>query len=497
MLFRSEFLGSLLPNPVGLLRRFALTFLDIRDISVTYTGDRSSNSSNVGVPTLRDTTGGLVVDDVKVDYSILDALSGNGPSIGYRLGLDRTIDPATQRALGSGLQISDALTNTNQLEGRTTLSPSQALSINLNWDISWSRQENISYRSEVIPEGVEVPDGAQPTEFGETSDGRLFFFQNRTEGGTNQVSVWAFGSYESMFAGQLDRLRAALGTPPDTPREAGATPLTNTSVSDDFRSGFLQGLGTVGSKGFLPFPMPNWSIRYSGLSDWPLLSALTQSISLEHGYSGTYSSRFESVSATGTESVSLDNATAFTYRRPTFGIGSAEIAKRYQPFLGVDVTWKGDLETSVDWNRSTTTYLRTASLSIDQRETSEISARVTYRKRGLDIPLLPLGRLNNEISFSLTLTRTINHDREYKIRRALQEANAAGDDYAPSEALDEGTFSRTRRLAVTPKLSYRFSNRVSADFVVEYEKFDGEDTRQPSFTNVNGGFNVRVNISEN
>jgi hypothetical protein len=38
---------------------------------------------------------------------------------------------------------------------------------------------------------------------------------------------------------------------------------------------------------------------------------------------------------------------------------------------------------------------------------------------------------------------------------------------------------------------------VSADFVIEYEKFDGEDTRQPSFTNVNGGFNIRVNISEN
>jgi hypothetical protein len=40
------------------------------------------------------------------------------------------------------------------------------------------------------------------------------------------------------------------------------------------------------------------------------------------------------------------------------------------------------------------------------------------------------------------------------------------------------------------------SNRVTADFLLEYEKFDG-DNRQPSYTNVNGSFNISVSISEN
>jgi hypothetical protein len=56
--------------------------------------------------------------------------------------------------------------------------------------------------------------------------------------------------------------------------------------------------------------------------------------------------------------------------------------------------------------------------------------------------------------------------------------------------------SETSRLTLTPKITYSVSNRVTADFRLEYEKFNG-DNRQPSYTNVNGGFNVSVSISEN
>lgn len=492
-----DFLKELLPSPTGVLRRFALTFLDIRDISITFTGDRSANASNVGVPQIaRDS---LRIDNVSVDYSTLDALRGDGPSIGYRLGLDRTIDPSSQRVLGEGLQIADNLRNSNRLQGQTALTPSRALSINLDWNVEWSRDESITYRSVAVPEGVNPPDDARPTDFDTESGDRLFYRRSRTEGGSNRVSVWAFGSYETMFSRQLDALRTALDRPADSAFAATETPLTNASLTDAFRSGFLTGLGTVGGRGFLPFPMPNWSVRYSGLSDWPLVRSITQSVSLEHAYSGEYRSRFTSVTATGTDDVSVGGpeGLAFAYERPAFTVDQPQITKRYQPFLGLDITWRGDVETSLDWNRSTTTALRTSNLSVRQTETSEISARITYRKRGLDIPLLPIGRINNEISFSLSVSRAINYEREYRIRAALQNAGASLADYDPGQALEEGTFSRTRRLTLTPELSYRFSNRVSADFLIEYEKFDGQDTRQPSFTNVNGGFNIRVNISEN
>jgi len=49
---------------------------------------------------------------------------------------------------------------------------------------------------------------------------------------------------------------------------------------------------------------------------------------------------------------------------------------------------------------------------------------------------------------------------------------------------------------VTPELTYKLSDRVSADLQVEYERFNG-DSKQPSYTRIKGGFNVRVSITQN
>ena len=54
--------------------------------------------------------------------------------------------------------------------------------------------------------------------------------------------------------------------------------------------------------------------------------------------------------------------------------------------------------------------------------------------------------------------------------------------------------TKTSRLQATPKIAYQFSNRVSADVFVKYENFVG-DSRRPSTTSVNGGFNIRVSIA--
>jgi predicted porin len=51
------------------------------------------------------------------------------------------------------------------------------------------------------------------------------------------------------------------------------------------------------------------------------------------------------------------------------------------------------------------------------------------------------------------------------------------------------------RTTITPTLGYQFSNRISANFTLKYEKFDSQDSRQPSSVNINGTFNIRVSIA--
>ncbi len=463
-----------LPDPVGIFRRLALTVLDINDLTVNYNGDRSSQSSNVGTLTNE-------AQDVNVDYTLLDAFRGQGPSVGYRFGLERSVDPRTKRVLRPELQVNDALTDRHQFEGRTSLNPSQALQVDLNWDVEWSRQTNVDFQQEVVD--------------GESSGAneRRTIRRREEDSGDNSTSVWAFGSYGSLFEAQRDRLRRESGSGSEPIPAAGDVALTNTSVSSDFRDAFLTGGGSLGTNELIPFPMPGWDVRYSGLSDWPLLNRVVQSASLNHSYHAEYQSRFSSIESAGEETSFTVDGQTLRYLRPDVEVGSARISEQYQPLLGVDITWPGDLQTSVEWSRRTTTFLRTASRKVEEKTTSELSGRVAYSQRGLRIPVLGVGRLENQIRFSLTLSRSVNNERQFNLRKALEDAETT--EQARQED-NVSILSETTRFRITPKLTYSLSNRVTADFQLEYEKFNG-DSRQPSYTNINGGFNIRVSISEN
>ena len=478
-----------LPDPVGILRSLALTFMDIRDISVTYTGNRQSRATNVGRPVGADTTaqGVIVPEDVAVDYSLLDAVRGQGPSLGYRFGFDRRIDPGSQRALLNQTQAEDIFSDGNRLEAQTSLSPSQNLQVDLNWDLQWQNQQNVTFRQVT---GEDLPDDVLRTDEG------VNFQRTIDESGENQVSIWAFGSYENMVQRQIDALQGALGSA-DT-LGAGDVALTKVTGARDFREAFLSTPGSFGTQGFVPFPMPNWSVRYSGLSNWPLIRSVTESVSLEHRYTSNYRSRYNSVSSSGELRTLTLGDQSVSYRKPDFEISSAQVSEQFQPIVGMDVTWLGGLQTNVDWNQSVTTFFRPSEMSVEERTTSELTVRASFSKRGIDLPLLPIGKLNNRLRFSLTVNRSVNDERSFNLRRALENAAASDFNFNPSEATQGENVSITRqttRLTVTPELSYQFSNKVTGNFLLEYEKFES-DGRQPSFTNFNGGFRVKVSLSE-
>ncbi|PSQ87617.1 MAG: cell surface protein SprA [Bacteroidetes bacterium QS_3_64_15] len=460
-----------LPDPMGMLRGLALMVLDINDFSINYSGDWETRSSNVG--TLNADTNNNADTTVTANYRLFDALQGDGPSVGYRLGLSRSIDPQ-ERVFDEGFQVSDALSNSHRFEGRTALSPSPSLQIDLSWNVEWSRQTNVTFPDE---------------------EDRF-----TTESGDNSASVWAFGSIVSLMEKQADRIpqdaRNGAGA-----RPAGEVPLTNASVASDFKSAFLTGGGSVGTHGFAPFPLPGWNIRYSGLADWPLLGQIMKSASLKHSYNADYQSSYSSDTRGGgdEDQVSLGGR-SFAFQNPDFRIGSSRISKRFQPLLGVSITWPGNLETSIEWNQQVNTFLRTAGLKVEKVKTNQLSGSVSYRKQGLRIPVLGLGRLENQIRFSLTLSRSVNDERSYNLRGSLA-AVEAGDAVDPSQVTDPTNDfitvrKQTTRLTIQPEFTYRLSDRVTADLQLKYERFDG-DNRRPSYTEVNGGFNVRVSITQN
>lgn len=459
-----------MPDPLALLRRTFLAVTGVKDFTVTYRNQRSSAASNVG--TLNPSA-----DGVEVHYNMLDALRGQGPSLAYRLGLDRQLRPEDRLFGTENLIIADDLSDNTQFLARTTLTPSPNLNININWNTDWGERQGYTFAG---------PDSSIVT-----------------RNGNNQSSVWAFGaSYMKLFKRQRETFdrddAASAGNPQIHDDGDGRVALSSATVVEDFRSAFITSFGTLDSRQLLPIPMPSWQITYNGISNWPIIRSLVESATLKHGYSADYRTDFETNATPGeTGSFRLGQRTII-YPMPDFNVGTVRVNERYQPLIGVDLTFKGRFTTSIDWNKTTVFTLSTSQNSVSEIKTDQISATASYQRQGLSLPFLPGKRLNNRISFSMTVAWDKNSDIQYYLRKALESRITNGDAFKDEDALELPNIQMTaasQRFTISPKIAYQFSNRVSADFTLKREQFISDQGNLPSYTNTSGGFNIRVSIS--
>jgi len=454
-------------TPKALSRRLLLALIGLNDLAITYNGTRQSSANNVGV---LDESG-----NIQVHYSLFDALfNDQGPSLRYRLGLDRTITPEDGRIINERLQVTDALRNTDRWSGRASLNLSPQLRISLSWRLDESRQENLTYR---------LLDTGQPS-------------ADTTKTSDISVSAWSFSSsYLDLFQSQLDQYRLDCGEvcsdifSPDTLE---STVLTNRQVYASFQSSYL----TLGSRGKIPIPLPSWNLSYSGISKWPIIRRIFQSATLRHGYSSTFSADFRSNLRGGElDNFSLGAGPVISFETPQEEVDAVRINERFQPLIGIDLTIRGNIQTSIAWNKTNSYSLSTTNNVVNENRSNEISLTASWAKSGLRIPFFRR-TLNNRINFSLSLSRIANDDRSFYIRRAMEIA-ALDPEFDVSLVLEEpyvDVLTSTSRIQIQPKIAYQFSNVVSADMFVQYEDFIGDSRRLP-YTTINGGFNLRVNFS--
>ena len=466
-----------LPNGKVLLRRTVLAFTGIRDFSLTYTATRASSSTNIGDNIMFDENGAVI--SVETPFSLLSGLKGRGPGLGYRFGFKRRVD--SDRVLDESLQIADTFTDSDRFQGRTSLNPSKSLNINLSWSTELRNTSSQTIR---------------------TSEDSVFTTFNFS--GNNRTSTWIGRSdYLKLFDSQLetyqrDALAAGGATQFGDANFDGRVLLTNRSVVDDFRSSYTNRFGTIGGRDILPIPLPTWVINYSGLSRLPLFRRFVQSATLRHGYNGDMAADYRSNSLAGiNQSFPLvGNTITFLPKETEFT--NLRVNKSFTPLVGLDLTWKGRFQTNLAWNKRSSYSLSTSNFDVSENTTDELTLTANYQKTGLKIPFMGGRKLNNRASIQLTVSRAKTLDLRYRLREALVDAITDPDLFAQNGGALGGdlvsSISATTRYTFTPVVSYQFSNRVTANFTLRYENFVG-DSRQPSRRNVNGTFNVRVNIA--
>ena len=117
-------------------------------------------------------------------------------------------------------------------------------------------------------------------------------------------------------------------------------------------------------------PMPNWTVNYDGLSKVPFFKERFRSISLSHGYRSTFSvgsytrNQVFDVSPENGDPVIRDNNQNIITERQ---LSNASIIESFSPLFGVNVTWKNNLTTRVEFRRD-----RNLSLSFSNNQLTEV-----------------------------------------------------------------------------------------------------------------------------
>lgn len=188
----------------------------------------------------------------------------------------------------------------------------------------------------------------------------------------------------------------------------------------DLRESFISGL-----------PLPGWSIRWSGLEKFPLFSKFAQSVSLDHNFSGQYSSQWQD---------GVQRMVSYT--------------QNLQPLVGLRFQLEHDISLNASFGTTkkvTESLAGLQTIDVSTRQNFSLSAGY-QRRKGMHLPLPFLKDLNldNNINFTFTF------DYNKSLSRKKQDTN-------PFE-----TYNDEYSWQVQPKIDYSFTSKVTGGI---YYKF--------------------------
>lgn len=349
----------------------------VRNISFTYTNAYAMNLPGF-MPSAGDIFGQNSVDGV---YA---------PGLDFAFGLtdDTFLDKAYRR---NWLLRSDSIaaqassTAAEDLQLRMTLEPLKDLKIDLN--ASWTRNKSKSIQF--------MYDGMPANESGGLSMTTITI--GNSFGGGNADNNYQSDVFDK-FVGNLDRHRQRLeeiyagsrypissqlaGEPYD-PANGGVDLYSADVMIPAFLDAYTGGSGNDIFPSMLRM-LPNWKIKYSGLSKLPFFEKYFKSVNIEHGYKSVYAVGSYSTYATYMEyskGIGFVNNTATGLPVPSsrYNIGTVSINESFSPLIGLDVTTHNNLTIGGKFIQTRMLNLSLTAIQMVETYSQEIAFNIGYK----------------------------------------------------------------------------------------------------------------------
>ncbi|MDI6401012.1 cell surface protein SprA [Balneolaceae bacterium ANBcel3] len=445
--------------------------LSIQNVSVSYrTGESSGQGGYGGQTSIFHMFGTPGEEDFSPPFDYRTGFSSNIP----RDQLISNPDPD-----GPALSLRATEQNQNQLDIRTSLRPLQNVTVSLNWSTSWEDTETFN----------------QTLIFGDS------LLVQRSHTGNISTSIWGFGDgYGEIFNLQLERLFGAIDgrevTEIDDVLESEA-PLSANSLEADFREAYMSvSTSGIGQRGYLPFPLPNWQLNWTGLEQYiPFDQSVVQRISLNHSYRGQYRLGWELNTNRGEQTTRPIGPYRFMYEQPEYHGRSLTFSRDFSPFLGLQITWLNDITTRINYNIRKSVNLGFTNNTIVETNTVGVSGTVDYSKRGFRIPFFR--QLNNQIDFRMNFSYSEELRYTYRLNEdlvdALRYSPEERESITPARPDEQGYAT----LQIRPSVTYQFSRTITAGFQYGYTKMMPRSSGNIPRVDQDIMFNIQVRIRSN
>lgn len=130
--------------------------------------------------------------------------------------------------------------------------------------------------------------------------------------------------------------------------------------------------------------LPNWTIRYSGLSRLPWFSNLFKSVNINHSYKsifavGSYASYSTWMELTGGLGFISEATTGNPIPSSMYNVSSVSINESFSPLLGVDVTLQNNLTCKVEYRHTRALNLSMTSVQINEGTSKDWVVGMGYK----------------------------------------------------------------------------------------------------------------------
>jgi cell surface protein SprA len=337
----------------------------VRTVNLSYRNQRSMTlpgfMPNVG-DAFGQQTGGVMAPGLDFAFGLAgDGYLDKARDNGWLLMNDSVATPYTS-------------STTEDLQLRATLEPVRDLKIDLNASRTMNRAQSVQYMYEGSPT-------TRSGSFNMTTISLSSAFEPTGDANSGYTSK-TFDKFRELIPQFRDRVQSLYAGAPSS-----ATAVNQYS-SDVLVPAFLEAY-TAGSGGSLDiFPtlwrmLPNWTVRYSGLSKIAWFADRFKSVNINHGYKsifaiGSYNSYSSWIQYMGDLGF-INNTDGTLSPSSMYNISTVSINEAFSPLLGMDVTLKNNLTVKVEYRTTRVLNLSMTSVQLNESRSNDWVIGLGYK----------------------------------------------------------------------------------------------------------------------